>query len=151
VQLKDYLTNESTARPQDFNCASCQGKSRKKCLHEVYGKAEVEINSYLRDDIGRRIKLRIRGFNDICEYIDRLRLDMPSITEIKCTLFSSEHEICPVALISELSYELLNMIELCDKIKPTEYFDQPALLIQGMKIVNAERARLAKLRMAASG
>jgi len=120
-------------------------------LHEVYGEKEVEINSYLTDDSGNRIKLRFTGFADICEYINKLRLDRPNVTEIECVLFGSGHEICPVALIDELSYELLNMIDLCDKIQPTEYFDQPALLIQGMKIVNSERARLAKLRMAADG
>lgn len=151
MQLQDYLSNESTAKPELFNCASCQGKSRKKCLHEVYGKKEVEILSYLKDDKGNRIKLRITGFDDICEYIDKLRIDRPNVSEIECVLFGSGHEICPIALIDELSYELLNMIYLCDKIKPTEYFDQPALLMQGMKVVNSERARLAKLRMATDG
>ncbi len=144
MQFQDYLANECK-NPELFNCASCKGKLR-KCLHGFYGQKRVKIESFLRDADGKREHRWVSGFDDICRYIDDVKKELPQINEIEAVLLGQGHGICPIPLFNELTIELLNMIDICGKINPTNYYDQPALYIQALSIVNAERGRLMKLR-----
>lgn len=145
MQFQDFLSNESTAKPELFNCTSCQGKNR-KCLSEQYGKKEVEILSYIRDSNGNRIKFKIQNADDFYEYYNRAIVDNPGILLLDACLLGQGSNVCPIPFFDELTIELMNMVNLCNKINPTDYFGQPALYIQALKIIEPERARLANLR-----
>lgn len=145
MQFQDYLSNESTARPEMFNCTSCQGKNR-KCLHEVYGEKEVEILSYIRDDNGGRIKFKIENNDSFYEYFNRAITDNPGMLLLEACLLGQGSNVCPIPFFDEMTIELMNMVNLCSKINPTDYFNQPALYIQAIKIIDTERARLNNLR-----
>ena len=149
MQFQDYLSNESTAEPELYNCTSCQGRNR-KCLHEQYGKREVEILSYIEGADGKRIEFKIRNVKGFYEYFDRAIAVNPRISLLEACLLGQGSNVCPIPFFDALTIELMNMVDLCSKINPTDYFGQPALYIQALKIINPERARLSNLRIKSS-
>jgi hypothetical protein len=143
VQFRDYLANECS-HPEKYNCTSCD--KRLKCLE----KGSFEIESFIRDNSGRRIKFRIDSINDIWAYIDKAKaynIEQGNPTMADFQYFVA-HEICPVPLFESDIVELLNMIDLTEKISADKYLDTPAAFIRALNIVNSERNRLAKIRMA---
>ena len=150
VQFNDYLANETTANPQRYNCISCQGEYR-KCLHPRYGQGQIEIEYVPLTNEGKHETFTIKSFDDVSDYIDMFKKDRPNIVELGEILFGRHSNICPIPFFDDMTLELFNMVEICQKnITPEKYLKLPAIFIDAANVINNEKARLMKMRLNAN-
>lgn len=130
MQFKHY----SKDKKYNYDCASCKGKDHKCLLHNT--EVTVGVTNMIpivvtRDDWYRAVEAYEAT---------------PGHSDAEIFMALRYLNLCPVPLFTELSIELWTLFNALGGFQnlrtPQEYYDLPALYVQGVHIISAELNRL---------
>ena len=135
--MKYYVAHKMKGR--GFDCTGCR---EEKCLFN----GPVTIETYDRDDDGKRIEKEIKDVDEMFDYVDkqvsRFQSDGLDPTEFDLVWTNSGNRVCPIPLIDPETVHLYQAIQFGGKVDPRYILKLPAYYVQLKAIVDAETGRM---------